>query len=117
MFYFKICLIMTVFRNRPKGFVSPPSEKRHVHSLERIEETCEEGILVKEIIVPMSQEEYIDRHPPLKDEFTVLQQLSAGVSVKEVPTNGLLDSPDNLDYPENEVAEQKVLEALEKDNN
>lgn len=108
---------MSVFRNRSKGFVSPPSEVRFVHSLERIEETCEEGIAVKEIVVPMSQEEYIDRHPPLKEEFTVLQQLSAGVSVKEVPTSGLLDSPDNLDYQENEFAEQKVFEALEKEEN
>lgn len=116
MYNFKICLIMGVFRKRPVGFVSPPSEPLFIRSIENIEETNENDIILrKEVLVPLSPEDYLQKHPPIMEDYTLLEQLQAGVSVKDVATSTLLDSPDNLDYDENEDAEERVLASLEKD--
>ena len=106
---------MSVFRKRPKGFCSPPSDCLIVHSLEQVIESSENGVLTKEVIVPMTETEYLHKHPPIMEEFTLAQELAAGVSVKDVPSAGLLDSPDNLDYDINEIAEESILSSLEKD--
>lgn len=45
--------------------------------------------------------------PPLSE------QLKAGVSLKEVPTDGILDSNDNLDY-ETDGIEERLIKTLEK---
>lgn len=45
--------------------------------------------------------------PPLSE------QIKAGVSLKEVPTDGLLDSPDNLDYNTDNV-EETIIKTIDK---
>lgn len=41
----------------------------------------------------------------------VSECLRAGISLKEVPTEGILDSPDNLDYNADD-ADEKILEKV-----
>ena len=108
---------MSVFRKRPDGFTPPPSEAQIIHSLESVTEVVSGTPVVKEVIVPMSVEQYHEKHPISKEDFTLAQELRAGVSVKDVPTNGLLDSVDNLDYEVNETAEETLLNALESEEN
>lgn len=44
---------------------------------------------------------------------SVTDCLKAGIALKEVPTDGILDSPDNLDYNA-EDADEKILARVEK---
>lgn len=44
---------------------------------------------------------------------SVSECLKAGISLKEVPTDGILDSPDNLDYNADD-ADERVLEEVNK---
>lgn len=103
-----------VFRKRPKGFVSP-SLSVPISVLQSVEEMRGQQVVKKELVVEVTPKEFFELHPISHDDFTLAQELSAGVSVKDVGTSSLLDSSDNLDYDINEVAEEKVLEALEKD--
>lgn len=106
---------MPVFRKRPKGFVSSFAEPELIRSLETIEEIVNGSPFKKEVLVPMSADDYHLKHPICHEEFTLGQQLRAGVPIKDVSTSTLLDSSDNLDYEQNEYAEEKVLEALENE--
>lgn len=105
---------MAVFRKRPAGFAPPAGLATPIHSLEKVEEIVNGTSVVKEVILPMSEDDYHQRHPIQHEEFTLAQELRAGVPLKEVPTSTLLDSGDNLDYDVNDVAEEKVLSALEE---
>lgn len=50
---------------------------------------------------------------PLPEMPSLSEQIKAGVSLKEIPTDGLLDSPDNLDY-NTENVEERIIKTLEK---
>lgn len=50
---------------------------------------------------------------PLPELPPLSEQIKAGVSLKEVPTDGLLDSPDNLDYNTDNV-EEHIIRTLDK---
>ena len=100
---------MAVFRKRPVGFTPPAGSVTPIHSLEKVEEIVNGTSVVKEVIVPMSEIDFHQRHPISHEEYTLAQQLRAGVPVKEVPTSQLLDSGDNLDYDVNDIAEEKRL--------
>lgn len=50
---------------------------------------------------------------PLPEQPPLGEQIKAGVSLKEIPTAGLLDSADNLDY-NTEGVEEKIITTLEK---
>lgn len=106
--------IMAVFRKRPAGFAPPAGSVTPINSLEKVEEIVNGTPVVKEVIVPMSETDYHQRHPIQYEEFTLAQEVRAGVPLKEVPTSTLLDSGDNLDYEVNDIAEEKVLDALEQ---
>lgn len=106
-----------VFRKRPKGFKPISSPSVPINILETQEETRNNQIIKKEVVVSVNESEFFERYPIPHSEFTLAQELAAGVSVKDVGTSGLLDSSDNLDYDINDVAEEKVLNALEKDEN
>lgn len=106
-----------VFRKRPKDFVPIVSPSVPIYVLETQEETRNNQIIKKEVVVSVNESEFFERHPIPKEEFTLAQELAAGVSIKDAPTAGLLDSSDNLDYEENDYAEEKILTALEKEEN
>lgn len=105
-----------VFRKRPKDFVPILSPSVPIYIVETQEESRNNQIVTKEVLVSVNESEFFERHPICHDEFTLAQELAAGVSVKDAPTSGLLDSPDNLDYEENDFAEEKLLEALTKED-
>lgn len=106
-----------VFRKRPKGFMPISGASVPINVLETQEETRNNQIIKKEIVVSVTENEFFEKNPISHHEFTLAQELAAGVSVKDVSTSGLLDSQDNLDYDVNDVAEQKLLDALEKGEN
>lgn len=115
MYNIKICLIMSTFRKRPRDFRAPSAPPLIIRAVEEVEDVVDGVSIQREVLVPLTPSEYLDRFPPATEDYTLLQQLQAGVSVKEVPSSNLLDSPDNLDYDENEGAEEKILSELEKE--
>lgn len=104
-----------MFRKRKQVFMPSPEPPVIIRTVEQVEDFVDGVSVQHEVIVPMTDVEYLEKHPPVTEDYTLLEQLQAGVSVKEVPTSSLLDSSDNLDYIENEDAEEKVLAQLEKD--
>lgn len=105
---------MSVFRKRCKGFSMPSVGGSVVRDLRTVT-TFEDGVEVtKEVLLDVSEKDYFDNHPVCMEDFSLMEQLNAGVSLKEIPCGTLLDSNDNLDYAENEVAEEKALEIVEK---
>lgn len=112
----KLIIVVTmVFRKRPRDFV-PHVSSVPISVLQSVEEKRGDQIVKKEVVVDVTPDQYFERNPIPHDDFTLAQELAAGVSVKEISTAGMLDSPDNLDYDVNDVAEDKILSALEKDN-
>lgn len=105
---------MAVFRKRSAGFAPPAGCSTPIYSLEKVEEIVNGSSVIKEVIVPMSEDEFHLKHPISHEEFTLAQELRAGVPVKEVPTSSLLDSGDNLDYDINDSAEEKIFDVLQK---
>lgn len=105
---------MTVFRKRPHGFrfVSPPEPP----ILDVVVNEKSDGVNVirHEVVVARSVEEWHEEHPIPMEDYSIGQQIDSGVSLKDIPCSTRLDSGDNLDYPENENAEEKVLEVLSK---
>lgn len=108
---------MSVFRRREKGFYLPPVSPpviREVVTNEVVENGC---TLMRESVVTRSNSEWFDNHPVSKESYSIDEQLRAGVPLKEIPCSTMLDSDDNLDYEQNEYAEQQILDELTKDNN
>lgn len=100
-----------VFRKRPTDFVSCPSPSPSVCYLKREQKIVDGVEIVNEAVITSSIKDYNDTHPVPFDELTVGQQIEAGISMKEIPVNGMLDSRDNLDYDE-DALQQKVLDSL-----
>ena len=108
---------MSSFRKRPKGFKPcysvPPLIREVVNN-----ETVENGISLKrESVVLRTVEESFLKHPVPQEDYGIGAQLQAGVSLRDIPCSTLLDSPDNLDYPDMENVEEKILTDLNSETN
>lgn len=106
-----------VFRKRKSDFVPPVSSSVPINVLESQEEIRNNAIVRKEVVVSVTPEEFFDINPIPQDDFTLAQELKAGVSLKDVSSSSLLDSKDNLDYDVNDSAEEQVLDALSQTDN
>ena len=105
---------MSAFRQRKpdfKYFGAPASPVIFLKKESKVQEDC---TVLEEKVIVSSVSDYNLTHPVPSEEFTVAQQLEAGVSLKEIPVSGMLDSCDNLDYEEDKLQE-KVLESLQKE--
>ena len=49
-------------------------------------------------LVSQSSEDFFNSHPIPMEEFTLSEELQAGVPLKEIPCNGLIGSNDPLDH-------------------
>lgn len=70
-------------------------------------ETNESG---QRSLVSMSTEEYLRKNPPPTEEFSLTEELRAGVPLKEIPCGNLIGSNDPVDNP---VNEEKVLQDIQ----
>lgn len=106
---------MTAFRRRKNRVsINPPV---HIQELTTTS-FVENGVSVnKECVEVLSPSEYFNRHVIQTEEYSINEQISAGVSLKDIPCSTRLDSPDNLDYDVNETAEEELLKTLNDDNN
>lgn len=108
---------MSVFRRRKSGFYLPPVSPpviREVVTNEVVENGC---TLMRESVVTRSDKEWFDTHPIPTENYSIDEQVRAGVPLKDIPCGTMLDSDDNLDYEQNEYAEQQILEQLTKEDN
>lgn len=105
---------MSAFRKRKADFKYFGSASSPVIYLKKENKVQDDVTILQEQVVVSSVSDYNLTHPVPTEEFTVAQQLEAGVSMKEIPVDGMLDSNDNLDYEEDKLQE-KVLEKLQKE--
>lgn len=79
----------------------------------------ENGVSVnREVVLSRTPEEYLKDNPPPEEDYSINEQLAAGVPLKEIGISSRFDSSDNLDYPENDYAEETLLKQLQDfDNN
>lgn len=101
---------MTVFRKRKPLY--EVEEQPSIRMLKFVEIARKDGgsPSVREELVSLSLEDYHTLNPHPMEDYTIQEQLDAGVSLKETSVN--LDSNDNLDYPENDTAEETLLNML-----
>lgn len=107
---------MSAFRQRKPDFMYFGPSASPVIYLKKESKVQDDCTVLEEKVIVSSVSDYNLTHPVPKDEFTVAQQLEAGVSMKEIPVSGMLDSGDNLDYEEDKL-QDKVLEKLQKEVN
>lgn len=105
---------MSAFRHRKPDFKYFGPAASPVIYLKKESKVQDDCTVLEEKVIVSSVSDYNLTHPVPTDEFTVAQQLEAGVSMKEIPVSGMLDSGDNLDYEEDKLQE-KVLETLQKE--
>lgn len=105
---------MSAFRRRKADFKYFGSVSSPVIYLKKESKVQDDVTILQEQVIVSSVSDYNLTHPVPTEEFTVAQQLEAGVSMKEIPVDGMLDSNDNLDYEEDKLQE-KVLEKLQKE--
>lgn len=105
---------MSAFRKRKADFKYFSSASSSVIYLKKENKVQDDVTILQEQVIVSSVSDYNLTHPVPTEEFTVAQQLEAGVSMKEIPVDGMLDSNDNLDYEEDKLQE-KVLEKLQKE--
>lgn len=106
-----------VFRKRKEGFVPSVSSPVPINILETQEELRNNALVHKEVVVTVTPQEFFEKYPIPFDDFTISQELQAGVPLKDVSSSSLLDSKDNLDYDVNDIAEERVFEALTQSDN
>lgn len=83
-----------MFRN-----TNHPGSKRIIPEfIHVVESTSDEHGNVFQNNVTYTREEYDLKYPNNLPDLNLREQLEAGVPLKEVPTNGILDSIDSLDY-------------------
>ena len=104
------------FRKRQNGYIMPSSPCEKIRDVESITVERDGSLITREVVVSSTPADYLTKHPVVHQEFSLEEQLKAGVSLKDVPCSGMLDSSDNLDYPQNDGAEEKILGILEKEN-
>lgn len=108
---------MSAFRRRENVHLKAP--RVHITEVSSTS-VVQNGVNVSmESVSILSPSEFYSRHPILKEDYSIGEQISAGVGLKDIPCSTRLDSSDNLDYEQNETAEEQILEALNKesDNN
>lgn len=105
---------MSAFRQRKADFKYFGAPASPVIYLKKESKVQDDSTVLEEQVIVSSVSDYNLTHPVPREEFTVAQQLEAGVSMNEIPVNGMLDSGDNLDYEEDKLQE-KVLETLQKE--
>lgn len=105
---------MSAFRHRKPDFKYISAASSPVIYLKKESKVQDDCTVLEEKVIVSSVSDYNLTHPVPTEEFTVAQQLEAGVSLKEIPVSGMLDSGDNLDYEEDKLQE-KVLETLQKE--
>ena len=65
-------------------------------------------------LVSMSVGEYFRKNPVSMEEYSLTEELKAGVSLKEIPCSNLISSSDPIDHP---IDENAVLEKVKKELN
>ena len=58
----------------------------------------------------MSDQTYLDKYPPATEEYSLTEELAAGVPLKEIPCSNLIGSNDPIDHP---IDESKVNETIQ----
>lgn len=105
-----IFYVMVTFRKRPPVHLT--DEPCNIRLLDFVDQACKTGDVVrKEVVKVLDVHDFHVSNPHPKEEYTIQQQLDAGVSLRETSVN--LDSGDNLDYAVNETAEQDLLDRLQ----
>lgn len=104
------------FRKR-SPIIYDSSEVPFIRDLDKTEVNHNGIILENENLVIISPEEFHKKHPVPMQEFTLMDELEAGVNLREIPCGTMLDSDDNLDYAVNDTAEETLLKQLNSDNN
>lgn len=61
-------------------------------------------------LVSESSEVFFNSHPIPMEEFTLSEEMQAGVPLKEIPCNGLIGSNDPLDHS---IDAEQVLKSLD----
>lgn len=105
---------MSAFRQRKPDFKYFGSASSTVIYLKKESKVQDDSTVLEEKVIVSSVSDYNLTHPVPTEEFTVAQQLEAGVSMNDIPVSGMLDSGDNLDYEEDKLQE-KLLESLQKE--
>lgn len=65
-------------------------------------------------LVSMSVDDYFQKNPISMEEYSLTEELKAGVSLKEIPCGNLISSSDPIDH---HIDESKVLEQVKKELN
>lgn len=86
-----------------------------IRDLDRMEIERNGTIVSSEALVIVSPEDYHKKHPVPTQEFSLTDELEAGVPLREIPCSKMLDSADNLDYAVNDTAEQTIFDQLSKE--
>lgn len=111
---------MSAFRKRQSSSVFTSVSGCNLPILDVVNSSIvENGLVVnREVVVSRTPEEYLKDNPPPQEDYSINEQLASGVSLKEIGISSRFDSSDNLDYPENDYAEERLLEQLQEfDNN
>lgn len=104
---------MTAFRRRKNVHLLAP--RVHISEV-NTSSVVENGVTINmETISELTPVDFFSRHPVPMEEYSINEQISAGVNLKDIPCSSLLDSPDNLDYDQNETAEEQILSALKQE--
>lgn len=111
---------MSAFRKRKNAKVFTSGSACNIPILDVVSTSVvENGVSIqREVVVSRTPKEYLEDNPPPQEDYSINEQLAAGVPLKELPISSRFDSSDNLDYPENEYAEEQLLKQLQElDNN
>lgn len=104
---------MTAFRRRNNVHLKAP--RVHISEVSS-SSVVQNGVNINmESVSVITPKEYFSRHPVPMEEYSINEQISAGVGLKDIPCSTRLDSPDNLDYEQNETAEEQILSALKQE--
>lgn len=104
---------MTAFRRRPNKH----TKSRSVLICDvQTNPVVENGVVInKEVVSVLTAKDYFELHPIAIEDYSINEQVSAGVPLKEIPCGSRLDSNDNLDYDVNETAEETLFAELQKE--
>lgn len=104
---------MNAFRRRKNVHLKAP---RVYISEVNTSSVVQNGVNINmESISELTPSEFFSLHPVPFEEYSINEQISAGVSLKDISCSTRLDSPDNLDYEQNETAEEQILSALKQE--
>lgn len=108
---------MSVFRKRSKAFRLSSGCPVRIRDLRNVVSVVDGAELSQEVVTDMTIDDYIKVNPIVTEDFSLEEQIRAGVQLKDIPCSTMLDSSDNLDYEVNDSAEQFVLDKINEDIN